>query len=137
MLEVAGLNYWAIAAAWLINVVVGALWYSPLGFAKRWQAHTGVDILAMPEREATAALGFVTVSALVQAGVLAIVINSVGATTAVDGLVTGLVLWFGLTAATTVGTTFYQRLGWRFWWLTTSYFLLVMTANGAILGTWR
>lgn len=137
MLEVAGMNYWAIAVAWLINVVVGGLWYSPVGFAKQWEAHTGVDIMAMPEREASSALGSVAVSALVQATVLAIIINSVGATTVTDGLLTGLVLWLGMCAATTVGTTLYQRLGWRFWWLTTSYFLLVTTADGAILAAWR
>lgn len=137
MLELAGLNYWAVAVAWLINVVVGALWYSPIAFAKQWQDHTGVDIMALPEREASAALGSVAASALAQATVLAIIVNSLGATTVIDGLIVGLVLWLGLTAAATVGATLYQRLGWRFWWLTTSYYLLVTSVNGAILAAWR
>ena len=45
--------------------------------------------------EASSALGFVAVSALVQATVLAIIINSAGATTVIEGLVIGLVLWLG------------------------------------------
>ena len=47
------------------------------------------------------------------------------------------VLWAGLTAATTVGTTFYSERGWSFWWLNASYFLTVMSVNSIMLAVWR
>lgn len=137
MLEFEGINYWAVVVAWVINCAVGAFWYSPAGFAKRWAKYTGVDIMKIPEKEATKILGFVVLSSLVQALTLAVVVNSLDITKAVDGLVTGFVLWLGFTAATTVGVTLYSRRSWSFWWLNSSYFLLVMTVNSIILAIWN
>jgi hypothetical protein len=137
MLEFTGLNYWVILVAWLITCVVGAFWYSPAGFAKQWAKYTGVDIMKIPEKEATKILGFVVFSSLVQVFTLAVIISSLDITRAIDGLVAGFVLWLGLTAATTVGVTLYSRRSWNFWWLNSSYFLLVMVVNSIILAIWR
>lgn len=137
MLELEGINYWAVALAWLINVVVGAYWYSPAGFGKQWGKHTGVNIMKLPVDEANRTIAFVALSAVFQAVTLAVVLNSIGVDTATEGLVAGLVLWLGLTAATTVGNTLYQRLGWKFLWLNSSYFLLVMAINSVILAIWK
>jgi uncharacterized protein DUF1761 len=137
MLEFGGLNYWAIAAAWLINVMVGSFWYSPAGFGKLWSKYSGVDLMKIPQKEATRSIGFVMVSALVQATALALIINSLHVSTATNGFLVGLTLWVGFVAATTVGTTLYQRLSWRFWWLNAAYFLPVMSINAIILTLWR
>ena len=137
MLEFEGLNYWAIIVAWLVNAAVGAYWYSPKGFSKQWTKHTGIDILKIPEKQATNILLSVLASALVQAFILALVINSLNATTALHGLAVGAGLWLGFVAATTVGTTLYSKRSWRFWWLNSSYFLIVMLINAVVLAIWR
>lgn len=137
MLELDGLNYWAIMVAWLINCAIGAWWYSTAAFGPLWHKLAGNDILKIPEKEATRIIGFVMVSAVFQAFVLAIVLNSIGAITVLDGLLAGALLWVGLTAATTVGVTLYSRRSWKFWWLNSSYFLLVMVVNAAILAVWH
>lgn len=137
MLEFSGLNYWAILIAWLINISVGSFWYSPAGFGKLWSKLSGVDIMKIPQKEANRAIGWVIFSSLIQAAALAVVINSIGVTSAIDGLATGLLLCLGLTAATTVGTTLYSRKSWKYWWLNSSFFLIVMTTNSVILATWN
>lgn len=137
MLDFEGLNYWAIAVAWLINCVVGAFWYSPAGFAKQWAKNTGVDIMKIPEKEATRILGFVIASGLVQAVALAVILNSLNVTDAMDGLLAGVLLWLGFRAATTVGVTLYARRSWKFWWLNNSYFLIVMAINSVVLAAWK
>ena len=136
-MDFSNINFWAVVVVWLVNMVVGAFWYSPAGFAKQWKKYTGIDLIKLPKAEANKAIGFVAVSALIQAFTLAVLINSVGATTAKDGLIAGLVLWFGLVAATTVGVTFYSRQSWGFLWLNSSYFLLVMAVNSIILAVWH
>jgi hypothetical protein len=137
MLEFDGINYWAVAVAWLVSVVVGAFWYSPAGFGKRWEKYTGIDIMKMPEKESTSAIIYVALSAVLQVLALAVVLNSLQVTTVANGLWVGLVLWLGLTAATTVGVTLYSRRSWKYWWLNSSYFLVVMAANSVILAVWR
>lgn len=137
MIELNGLNYLAIVGAWLIACGVGAMWYSPVGFAKQWAKLTSVDIMKIPQKEATNILMSVVLSSLVQVLTLAIVLNSLGVTTAKDGLIVGLLLWLGLTTATTVGVTLYQRRSWKFLWLNASYFLVVMAINSVILSVWK
>lgn len=137
MLEITGTNFWAVAVVWFVYVVVGAYWYSPAGFSKQWTRHTGIDIMKMPKKDANNAIGFVALSAFIQALTLGVVLNSLAITTAMSGLVTGLILWLGLTAATTVGVTLYSRKSWKFLWLNTSYFLVVMTIGSVILAIWQ
>jgi hypothetical protein len=136
MLEFDGLNYFAVGVVWLVYVVVGAFWYSPAGFGKPWSRLSGVDMMNMPQNEATRTLVYVVLSALVQAVTLGVVLNSLGADSAGDGLVAGLALAVGLVAASSVGNTHYLRLGWAFWSLNAAYFLVVMAIGGAILGAW-
>lgn len=137
MLDIAGINIWAVAVVWLLFLFVGALWYSPLGFAKKWTKYTGIDILKIPTDKATQILVFIAIASLVQVVTLAVVLNSIGAATAGEGLVAGLVLWLGLTTATTVGVTLYQKLSWKFLWLNAAYFLVVMSLGSMILAIWR
>ena len=137
MLELEGINYWAVAAVWLVNVTVGAFWYSPARFGKKWSKLSGVNMMKLPQNEANNAILYVAISAVFQALALAIIFNSLDVTVAANGLVVGLVIWAGLVAATTIGNNFYQRLGWKFWWLTSSYFLVVITINSVILSIWQ
>ena len=137
MIDVSGLNYWAVIVAWVVFMAVGTFWYSPKGFGKLWSKLSGVDIMKIPQNEANRAILYVVGASFVQAVVLATILHGIGVGNATEGLVASLVLWFGLVAATTVGTTFYSRRSWKFWWLNASFFLVTMAINGMILGAWR
>lgn len=131
------LNILAIIVAWLVNVIIGAFWYSPAGFARQWAELTGIDMIKMPKSEANRSIAFVAVSALAQAFTLAVVIRSLELTTIGEALGTAVLLWLGLTAATTVGVTLYSRRSWKFWWINAAYFLIVMSINSLILTLWK
>lgn len=137
MLEIAGINIWAVLAVWVLYMVVGAWWYSPAGFSKLWTKYTGIDIMKIPTKQANKIIASVAVSSLLQAFVLALVLNSSGVANAAEGLVTGLVLWFGLVTATTVGVTLYGKRSWKFLWLNSAYFFVVMSVGSIILSIWR
>lgn len=137
MLDASGLNYWALLVAWVISMILGAYWYSPAGFGKLWSKLSGVDMMKMPKDEANRAISFVALSSLVQVVALGILINSLNATTVGDGLLVGLLVWAGFAAATTVGNNLYSRLSWKFWWLNSSFYLIILAVNGIILAAWR
>lgn len=137
MLELENLNYLAIVVATLINVVLGSWWYSPAGMGKKWSKVTGIDMMKSPKQETQRAILAVFVGAIVQAFVLSVAIKNFGASSALDGLVVGIVLWAGFVAATSLGDALYSRRGWGFWWLNASYFLIVMAVNSAIIATWK
>lgn len=137
MLDFSELNYWAILVAWFVFTVIGSFWYSPAGFGKSWSKLSGIDIMKLPQQEANQAIVYVVAASLLQAFVLAVIFNSIGVSNALEGLSAALLLWAGLTAATTIGTNFYQRKSWKFWWLNASFFLVTLAINGLLLGFWQ
>ena len=137
MIEFAGLNIFAILVAWIINVIVGSFWYSPVGFGKPWSKLSGVNLMKLPKDEANNAILFVAFSSLLQAFALAILLNSLHVQTIGEGVIASLFVWFGFTAITTIGNTLYQRQSLKFWFLNASYFLVVMLINGMILAVWK
>jgi len=137
MIEFSGLNFLAIAVAWVFSVVLGSFWYSPAGFGKIWSTLSGVDMMQTPKNETTKAIVFVVISSLLQALALGLILNSLHVNGAGEGIIASLVLWFGFTALTTVGNTLYQRQSWKFWWLNASFFLVTMVVNGLILSVWK
>jgi hypothetical protein len=136
MINFEGVNYVAVIAATLINAGLGAWWYSPAGFGKKWSALTGVDMMKTPKRETNRAILIVFGGAIMQALVLAVILNSIGATTAIEGAFAGLLLWLGFVAATSIGDDLYSRRGWKFWWLNASFFLIVLVTGGILLAIW-
>lgn len=137
MLSVSDLNIFAIIVAWLVNIGFGAFWYSPAGFGKLWSKLSGVDMMKMPKDAANKAIGSVAVAALVQTVVLAMVVQALELDSVGQAVTTGLVLWAGLVAATTVGNNLYLRFSWKFWWLNASFFLIVMVVNTVLLTVWQ
>lgn len=141
MLDFNDINYWAVFVALIINLAVGSFWYSPAGFGKKWSKLSGSDIMKMPKEKANQSIMYVAASSIVQVVVLAAVLGSlhVGASShpATNGFVAGIVLWLGFVAATTVGNNFYMRKNWNFWWINSSFFLVVMAINSVILAVWK
>ena len=137
MIEFSGLNILAVLVAWIISVLLGSFWYSPAGFSKLWSRLSGVDMMKTPKDESTRAIIFVVISSLLQALALGLVLNSLHVSGLLEGLIASLILWFGFTALTTVGNTLYQRQSWKFWWLNSSFFLIVMVINGIIFSIWK
>jgi hypothetical protein len=137
MIIISGINLWAIAVVWLFYLVVGAFWYSPAGFAHKWTKYTDINILEIPSDRATKIVIAIIVSCLVQVVTLAVVTNALGLTTFIDGFIAGIVLWFGFTAATTVGVTLYSKRSWWFLWLNSAYFLVVMSFGAGLLTVWK
>jgi len=136
MFEIDNLNYLAIIAATFVNVILGSWWYSPAGFGKKWSKITGVDMMKSSKEETRKAIIIVFFGSIIQSVVLAVVLKSLGATLFTDGIMAGFVLWLGFVAATSIGDDLYSRRGWKFWWLNSSFFLIVMIINGVILSVW-
>ena len=137
MIEFNGLNIWAVIVAWIFSVILGSFWYSPAGFGKLWSTLSGVDMMQTPKKEATRAIIYVVISSFLQSLALGLILSSLDVNTIGEGIIASLILWFGFTALTTVGNTLYQRQGWKFIWLNSSFFLIVMMINGIIFTIWK
>jgi len=133
MFDFEGLNILAIVIAFIVNVVIGAFWYSPAGFGKKWSKLTGVDMMKTPKEETNRAIILVAISSLLQAFILALVLNTLAPATVFEAITSTLIIWFGLTAITTIGNTLYQRQSLKLWWINASFFLVVMVINAIVI----
>jgi hypothetical protein len=135
MLDMNDINYWAVLAAVIVNMLVGAAWYSPALFGKAWANLLGKKVGDMG---ANAGQGYAvsTVGAVIQSFILAVLVHNLNLTTAVKGAWLGLLVWLAFSAATTASDTVFSGRPWKLWKINTGYYLVVLLINGALLAVW-
>ncbi len=129
-------NYLAILLCAVAAQALGALWYMVL-WGKAWVAargYTDEDLAA--SSNAGYAIAFVCV--LVEAYILSRVLDWVGASGWIDGLILGIVIWVGF-VATTMATqaAFNPRPSPKAWLIESGYQLKVLAVSGIILGLFQ
>ena len=133
MLEM--MNVWAVLAAGVSSMVLGALWYSPVLFARVWMRESGVT-----EEQARAAnpaktLGTAFVLALIGSAVFALFLGPAPAPAfaASAGFAAGL---FWVAGSFGINYLFEQR-SLKLFLINGGYHTLQYTLIGLILGLWH
>lgn len=130
------INWWAVAVATVLNMVVGFVWYGPL-FGKIWlrMMDTSPDELHGGSNPVTYLIP--VVGAFVSAVVLAMVLGLLRVFTLAGGAGWGALLWFafGGTGLLTTGVFENRTAGLN--WLFIAYMVLVHAAQGAMFAVWR
>lgn len=129
------INYLAVLVAAGINMIIGALWYSPLFFAKEWAHLVGKR---MEELRGNPIFGYgvATLGALIMAYILAHFVQYTGSTTLAEGAATGFWIWLGFVAVTSATNSMFAGRPWGLWRIDAGYFLVVLIVNGALLAMW-
>jgi len=135
------INYWAVLAAAVGNMIIGGLWFGPV-FGKMWKEMMGLSDEGMKKMPLTAmqamVLGFI--GALVMAGVFAHMLVYADAYQQMKGVWAGMQggfwLWLGFIAPVTAGVVLWEGKSWKLWILTTGYWFVALLVMGAILGMW-
>src|SRR3989441_10933551 len=95
----ANVNILAVIVAAVLTFVLGAVWYSPVLFAKQWmaaQGYTPEKLEAMKQRGVTRAYAVSVLCYLVTAYVMALLASYTNATTLAQGLWLGFLSWLGV-----------------------------------------
>ena len=125
----------AIITATFFSYVLGSLWYLALG--KQWRSAVGWVEGPVPYRPKPAELAVAFVGQLVMAGALWIAIGRMNAAGVVQGLLTGAAIWLGFVAPTLATNVVFQRRSPSLIWQDGGHWLLLLAAQGAILGYFR
>ena len=133
MLEFAGLNGWAILVATAAAFALGGLWYGPL-FGKAWLAALGKT----EDEIQPSAQPFVVsaVAALATCIVVAALMNSLGMTGLLPGLVFGLTIGVAFSAASLASDSAFCGWGWKLWGILAGYRVAYSAIMGGIIGIW-
>lgn len=127
------LDFLAVLVAALVGFGAGALWYSPLLFAKAWAEETGITEEKARERNPAMTFGVSFVITLIGAAAMDMFLDPdtmgvLGCTLA--GLCVGLV-WVGGSVAINY---LFEHKSMRHWLITGGYHTIQYTLIGLILG---
>ena len=131
-----GVNYLAVIVGAVAYFVLGGLWFSVL-FGKVWLKAIGKtedEIRA----EGGAGIGYAVsmVGGVVMAYVLAVLLNNAGATTVMEGLKYGFMVWLGFSITSVTPTYIYEGRNKTLLMIYGAYTLIGYLIIGAILAAW-
>ena len=130
------INHFAVFAAAVANMIVGAVWYSPALFFEAWKREAGVSEAALENARPARMYGLSFVAALVIAYNLAAFLGD-ASTTAVWGATAGFLAGFGFTAMGIWAISLFEQKSARYFLINGGYVTVVFTVMGLIIGAWR
>jgi hypothetical protein len=133
------INVWALLVATLAFWALGALWYSPFLFGRRWQKEIGLNEESIKGANMAMVFGVSFLLMLFMVWALNFVINSHKAeeVSLVRGLQYGIFTGFFFSMLTLGVNYLYQRRSFALWIIDGAYAMLGLGIAGMILGAWR
>jgi len=130
-------NYLAIVVSAIVNMVVGALWYGPMLFAKQWMEWNNLSVEEMKKINPGPLYAQSLVATLVTYFVLALLIRGLNAGTAVEGMKTAFMMWLGFVTTVQFTAYLFSQKKIHAYLLDTGYQLVTMLIAGVILALWQ
>lgn len=133
------LNLWTVLVAGLVQMVLGALWYSPAFFGKMWMHYMGLTAEHMEKHKkdmwSKYALNFL--AALLMSYILAHFVYYTESRTFSDGMQTGFWLWLGFIATTFLGSLLWEMKKVQLYYINVGYYLVTLLLTGGLLAVWQ
>ena len=133
------INIIAVVVAAIVTFGIGALWYSPLLFAKQWLEFNGYgpEKVAAMRKDAPRAYGISFVCYLVMAAAFAVLVRMSHIDHLGGGAKLGFLLWLGFVAATGLTANVYSDKPLKAFALDAGYQLVYLVVMGLILVAWN
>lgn len=145
-IEFADLNWVAIGASMLANIVLGFIWYAPQSpTGKTWMREMKMPLNAKPDpKEMGKSMGLMLVGAFLMMFVLAhfmvgfrdaFRLDGVATLGLMGGVTAGFLVWLGFMAPLSLNAVAFERRSWTLFGINAGYYLLTMLIAGAIFGS--
>ena len=131
------INWLGIILATVVSMAIGAGWYS--GLAKPWIAANGFteeQVASVEANDQPWIYGVAIVCHIIMAIILAgVIFHSSGAQTTIGaGLLTAFLIWLGFIVTSMSVNHRFQMKPWSLTIIDSGHYLLVLLAQGAIIG---
>lgn len=134
--DVSSFNWIAIVAAGVLAWIIGAVWFAPPVFGRRWMAALGLK----PEQAGNPAPGFVAalVIAIIGATFLRWVLGVAGALSSpVDGIEVALLIWFAFILLPSAPGILFTKSSGAAFAIVQAQHAVAMSAMGIVLTLWK
>lgn len=128
-------DYWAVLVSALILWFLGAIWYSPVLFAKPWMALVGVK----SDKGQSMVGGMIAslIGDVLMSFVLDHIVLWSGADTFALGALIGLIAWLGFFAAPNYPQSLYEGRPFKLFAINNGYMLVGLVIVGGLLAVWK
>lgn len=130
-------NYLAVIAAGILNMVVGAMWYGPMLFSKQWMAYNNLTPEDMKNVNPGPLYAQSTLATIVSYFVLAVALNVSAAVTVTDGLMVAFWLWLGFIATVQFTANLFSSKKIGAFFLDTGYQFITIMLAAVLLVLWK
>ncbi|WP_342513010.1 DUF1761 domain-containing protein [Sporosarcina sp. FSL K6-1522] len=133
-MDLSQISILAIVLAVVANMVIGALWYSPVLFANIWMKSLG---RAAEEIHAGSnpniGYGFTTFAGILSAIVLSLFITMLDSVTIGGGALIGFLAGLGIASARELSPTFFEGRKYTLFFISAGYHTVSLTVMGIII----
>lgn len=130
------INHAAVLVCAAGNLLVGALWYSPLMFFKSWKAANGLTDEDLKKVNPAKTYGLTLVFSTIICYNLAFFLGD-AKTDAAWGAIAGALAGFGFAGLIFAVVALFEMRSWRYILINVGYITVYFTLVGFILGLWR
>lgn len=129
------INYLAVLAAAVANMVIGFLWYGPV-FGKIWvklMGFTPEKMEEMKKKPMGKSYAIMFISSLVMAYVLAYFLAALDVSDTFGAVQFVFWAWLGFIATVVVSTVLWEGKSWQLYFFNVAYYLVSLSAMAKIL----
>jgi Protein of unknown function (DUF1761) len=129
------INYWAVLAAGLSSMILGALWYSPMLFGASWMRETGMTEDKARSASMAKVMGTAFLLAVIGAAVFAMFLGPTA--TPLFGISVGFAAGLCWVAGSYGINYLFEQRSLRLFLINGGYHTIQYTLIGLILGLWH
>jgi hypothetical protein len=136
------INLLSVLGAGVLAMVIGALWYSPLLFAKAWSRESGMTdekIKAVMKKGMGKTYFGSFLAALLLSFVLDLALGFVARGSGQPlsfmlGVQVGAWIWLGFITTSFLNPVFWEGKSWKLYWINVGHYFVLFTLVGGLLG---
>jgi hypothetical protein len=140
MLYNININLVAVIVAAVMNMIVGAVWYSPVLFGNQWMRIIGISkkrLDKIKKRGMGKVYLIAFIGTFVMSYVLAMIVGYSGAFSFREGMEVGLWLGIGLIAPSMLGSVLWERRPVKLYLINVGYYFVSLSIAGGIIAVWK
>jgi hypothetical protein len=133
-------NWLAVLVGAVLYFALGAAWYAPPLFGRRWQKAIGWDPQRTPPQMSATSYAVPLLTYLVIAAAIAMIAAATGSDTLGEGIVLGLVVGIGLFAMHTLGDAVFdpnKPEPWVWFAITATYHVVGVFIVSVLVAIWH
>ena len=126
------INLLAVLVAGIAHMASGLIWFMPGFFGKQWMNLTQQELKPARQWIAAGVIGHQLIALA-----LAVIVYLANATTVVEGVGVGLLVWVGFVVTLEAGELIWEKIPFRLFAIRIGNHLMALSVAGAILAIWR